>query len=156
MSGDMGEQVTRVPVQQPPPGVASAPAKPPFWYRYRAGVGALLLVNLGIGGYVLTRPKPVLDAQLSKEAVEPEPEKAKSAPEQAPALVVAAAVAAPEAAPPPPKVTVSEEEQRQVLQWVLEEKRKVKAQNKAEKASVDEEKRVLKQYLRASHLPPLV
>jgi hypothetical protein len=107
-------------------------------------------------GYVLTRPKPVLDAQLSKEAVEPEPEKAKSAPEQAPALVVAAAVAAPEAAPPPPKVTVSEEEQRQVLQWVLEEKRKVKAQNKAEKASVDEEKRVLKQYLRASHLPPLV
>jgi hypothetical protein len=50
IGGDMGEQVTRVPVQQPPPGVASAPAKPPFWYRYRAGVGALLLVNLGIGG----------------------------------------------------------------------------------------------------------
>ncbi|KAG0594407.1 hypothetical protein M758_UG074600 [Ceratodon purpureus] len=155
--GEMGEQVVRVPVVQQPAATAvpTAPLKPPFWYRYRAGVGALLLVNLGIGGYVLSRPKPVLDSQLHKGAIEPEPAKAKSAPEHVPVPVVAAAVAAPEWAPPP-KVTISEEEQRQVLEWILQERRKVKTRNKAEKARIDEEKKMLKQFLRASHLPPLL
>ena len=46
----MGEPAARVPVQQPAAAVPSPLAKAPFWYRYRAGVGALLLVNLGIGG----------------------------------------------------------------------------------------------------------
>lgn len=46
----MGEKAARVPVQGSASAVPSAPMKPPFWYRYRAGVGALLLVNLGIGG----------------------------------------------------------------------------------------------------------
>ena len=104
----------------------------------------------------MTRPKPVIDAQLNQGTVEPEHEKAKSAPEQAPVPVAAATtVAAPEWTLPP-KVTISEEEQRQVLKWVLEEKRKVKAPNKAEKKRIDEEKRMLKQYLRSSHLPTLV
>lgn len=102
----------------------------------------------------MSRPRPELNAQLNHGKVEPEPEKSTSAPEQVPVPAAAADVAAPEWVAPP-KVTISEEEQRQVLHWVLEERRKVKAQNKAEKAKVDEEKRMLKQLLRASDLPSL-
>lgn len=146
--GDMGE--VRVP-QQP------VPVKAPLWYRYRASVGALLLVNLGIGGYVLTRPRPEIDAKLlnpEKKRVAPEEagEKQESAPTQAAA---AAAAEAPEWVPPA-KAAISEGEQRQVLQWVLDERRKVKGANKAEKARIDDEKRVIKQLLRETHLPPLV
>jgi hypothetical protein len=142
--GDMGEPV-RVP-QQPP-----VPVKAPLWYRYRAGVGALLLVNLGIGGYVLSRPRPEIDAKLlnPEKRVAPEAgEKEKTAPTQA-------AAEEPEWVAPS-KPSISEEEQRQVLQWVLDERRKVKGVNKAEKARIDEEKRVIKHLLRESHLPPLV
>lgn len=46
----MGDSSARATAQQPAGAVPSAPLKPPLWYRYRAGVGALLLVNLGIGG----------------------------------------------------------------------------------------------------------
>jgi len=154
MSGETGE-IPRMAVQQPVP--STPPVKAPFWYRYRAGVGALLLVNLGIGGYVLSRPRPVIDANsLNPEKVESvEAEKKKTAPAQAPVPAVApSVVAAPEWAPPPKKA-ISEEEQRQVLQWVLEERRKVKGLNKAEKARIDEEKRLLKELLRGSQLPPL-
>ncbi|XP_024385913.1 uncharacterized protein [Physcomitrium patens] len=152
----MGDSSARATAQQPAGAVPSAPLKPPLWYRYRAGVGALLLVNLGIGGYVLSRPRPVLDAQLHNTAAEPEKEKA--VPEQVPVAVVASAVAADEAPQwaPPSKVPISEDEQRQMLQWVLEEKRKVKTKNKAEKTRINEDKKLLKQYLRSSQLPPLV
>jgi len=99
----------------------------------------------------------VIDANsLNPEKVESaEAEKKKTAPAQAPVPAVApSVVAAPEWAPPPKKA-ISEEEQRQVLQWVLEERRKVKGLNKAEKARIDEEKRLLKELLRGSQLPPL-
>jgi len=106
---------------------------------------------------VLSRPRPVIDANiLNPEKVESEVEKKKSAPAQAPVPVVAPSVAAAPEWTPPPKTTVSEEEQRQVLQWVLEERRKIKGLNKAEKARIDEEKQLLKQLLRGSQLPPLI
>lgn len=46
----MADSATRVPVQQPAVAVPAVSAKLASYYRYRAGVGALLLVNLGIGG----------------------------------------------------------------------------------------------------------
>lgn len=141
--GNMGESV-RVP-QQPQP----VPVKAPLWYRYRAGVGALLLVNLGIGGYVLSRPRPEIDAKLLN------PEK-RAAPEEKQESAPTQAVAEEPEWVPPSKASISEDEQRQVLQWVLDERRKVKGVNKAEKARIDEEKRVIKHLLRESHLPPLV
>lgn len=106
----------------------------------------------------MSRPRPVIDASvLNPEKAKPkEAEKEKTAPAQAaPVPAVASSVAAPEWTPPP-KTTISEEEQRQVLQWVLDERRKEKGLNKAQKARIDEEKKLLKQFLRGDHLPPLV
>ncbi|MED6216478.1 hypothetical protein PIB30_008177 [Stylosanthes scabra] len=46
-----------------------------------------------------------------------------------------------------------EEQQREVLQWMLQEKRKMKAKDKAEKKQIDEEKAILKRFLRAKSIP---
>ncbi|MED6136493.1 hypothetical protein PIB30_056583 [Stylosanthes scabra] len=46
-----------------------------------------------------------------------------------------------------------EEQQREVLQWMLQEKRKVKPKDKAEKKQIDDEKAILKRFLRAESIP---
>ncbi|XP_024395294.1 uncharacterized protein [Physcomitrium patens] len=147
--GEMADSATRVPVQQPAVAVPAVSAKLASYYRYRAGVGALLLVNLGIGGYVFYHSRPFLDDQTHHITDKPV--------SAVPGAPVASSVADNAAHPwtPPPKVPVSEDEQRQVLQWMLEEMRKVNTQNKAEKARIDEDKKLLKQLLRERHLPSL-
>jgi hypothetical protein len=69
-----------------------------------------------------------------------------------------AAIAKPEEPAPPPKRVLpplSQDEQRQVYKWMLEEKRKTKSQNAAEKAKINEEKALLKEIIRAEYLPRL-
>lgn len=56
------------------------------------------------------------------------------------------------AAPLPP---IPEDEQRRVYKWMLEEKRKVKPRDAAEKKRLDDEKALLKQIIRADTLPVL-
>jgi len=50
---------------------------------------------------------------------------------------------------------IPEDEQRQLYKWILEEKRKVKPRNAAEKKKLDEEKALLKEFIRAGSLPSL-
>uniref|UniRef100_A0ACD5W153 Uncharacterized protein n=1 Tax=Avena sativa TaxID=4498 RepID=A0ACD5W153_AVESA len=81
------------------------------------------------------------------------------------AAAAAAALASPpapiakpaEPAPPPKRVLppLSQDEQRQVYRWMLEEKRKIKPQNAAEKTKINEEKALLKEIIRAESLPRL-
>ncbi|KAG8086568.1 hypothetical protein GUJ93_ZPchr0010g11168 [Zizania palustris] len=62
------------------------------------------------------------------------------------------------AAPTPRKVLppISEDEQRQLYRWMLEEKRKTKApKSAAEKKKIDEDKALLKEFIRAESLPSL-
>ncbi|KAJ7538277.1 hypothetical protein O6H91_11G041400 [Diphasiastrum complanatum] len=49
----------------------------------------------------------------------------------------------------------SEDQQREILRWVLAEKRKIKPANPAEKKKIDEEKKLLKEFLRAKSLPSI-
>lgn len=100
-------------------------------------------------GYVFYHSRPFLDDQTHHITDKPV--------SAVPGAPVASSVADNAAHPwtPPPKVPVSEDEQRQVLQWMLEEMRKVNTQNKAEKARIDEDKKLLKQLLRERHLPSL-
>ena len=59
---------------------------------------------------------------------------------------------------PTPKIVLpplSEDEQRQVYKWMLEEKRKIKPRNAAEKNKINEEKALLKEFIRAESLPRL-
>lgn len=48
---------------------------------------------------------------------------------------------------------VPEGQQRELFKWILEEKRKMKPQNRKEKQHVDEEKAILKQFIRKESIP---
>lgn len=50
---------------------------------------------------------------------------------------------------------IPEEEKRELFKWILEEKRKVKPKNHEEKRQTDEEKAILKQFIRAESIPDL-
>lgn len=48
---------------------------------------------------------------------------------------------------------IPEDQQRELFKWVLEEKRKVKPKDLEEKKRIDEEKAILKQFIRAESIP---
>lgn len=60
------------------------------------------------------------------------------------------------AAPEPVKVArkpIPEDDQRELFKWILEEKRKIEPKDRKEKKRVDEEKAILKQFIRAERIP---
>ncbi|KAM7483834.1 hypothetical protein LguiB_008417 [Lonicera macranthoides] len=50
---------------------------------------------------------------------------------------------------------IPEDQQRELFKWILEEKRKVKPRDREEKKRIDEEKALIKQFLRAKSIPTL-
>lgn len=50
---------------------------------------------------------------------------------------------------------ISEEQQRELFQWMLEEKRKLAPKNTEEKEKIDRDKAILKKFIRAKSLPKL-
>uniref|UniRef100_A0A803MDF9 Uncharacterized protein n=2 Tax=Chenopodium quinoa TaxID=63459 RepID=A0A803MDF9_CHEQI len=50
---------------------------------------------------------------------------------------------------------ITEDQQRELFKWILDEKRKVKPRNRDEKKQIDEEKAILKQFIRAKSNPSL-
>lgn len=57
--------------------------------------------------------------------------------------------------PPKPREPIPENEQRELYKWMLEEKRKLKPKDPEEKKHIDEEKTILKQFIRAKSIPSL-
>jgi len=51
------------------------------------------------------------------------------------------------------RAPIPDEQQREVFKWILEEKRKVKPKDAMEKKQIDEDKDILKQFLRANSIP---
>ncbi|KAK4258244.1 hypothetical protein QN277_007715 [Acacia crassicarpa] len=49
--------------------------------------------------------------------------------------------------------STTDEQQREVFKWMLEEKRKLKPKDRVEKKQIDEEKALLKRFLRAENIP---
>lgn len=47
------------------------------------------------------------------------------------------------------------DKQRELFKWILEEKRKIKPRDPEEKKQIDEEKAILKQFIRAKSIPNL-
>lgn len=45
------------------------------------------------------------------------------------------------------------DQQRELFKWILEEKRKIKPKDREEKKRIDEEKAILKQFIRAKSVP---
>ncbi|KAH7855622.1 hypothetical protein Vadar_026856 [Vaccinium darrowii] len=50
---------------------------------------------------------------------------------------------------------IPEDQQRELFKWILEEKRKVKPKDREEKKRIDEEKALLKKFIRAKSIPSL-
>lgn len=55
--------------------------------------------------------------------------------------------------PVPVRQPIPEDQQREIFKWILEEKRKVKPQNREEKKRIDEEKAILKEFIRSESVP---
>ena len=77
------------------------------------------------------------------------------------ALVVTTATPVPEEPALSPPITepvqvrqpIPEDQQRELFKWILEEKRKVKPKDREEKKQINEEKALLKQFIRAKSIP---
>lgn len=141
------------PAPPPPPPPTAAEAKKGFMRRM---FPFLLAVNAFVGAYVLVRtyykdedspPKNAhsASASASATATDSTPSPAGDSPDP---VAVAAVPTKPVPLPPIP-----EDDQRRVYKWMLEEKRKVKPQNAAEKKRLDDEKALLKHIIRADTLP---
>lgn len=137
------------PSLSPPPPPSGGPPTPPkesFARRYKFVWPLLLTVNLAIGVYLFLR------TNTKKEGTEDG-----DVPEEIPTAASSTAVVPEKPAPVPPPIKVRppipEDEQRQLFKWLLEEKRKLKPANPAEKKRIDEEKAILKQYIRAKSIP---
>ncbi|XP_010416972.1 PREDICTED: uncharacterized protein LOC109124854 isoform X2 [Camelina sativa] len=51
---------------------------------------------------------------------------------------------------------IPEDEQKELFKWILEEKRKMEPKDRTEKKRIDEEKAILKQFIRADRIPKLL
>ncbi|KAL8122800.1 hypothetical protein AgCh_010973 [Apium graveolens] len=139
---------SKIPPSAPPPRPPTPP-KESFARRYKFLWPLLITVNVAVGAYIFTR--------TSKKGVVEEEEE----PATTEAATIAAAVS--ENPVPPAAVTqpvklrepIPEDQQRVLFKWLLEEKRKVKAKDPEEKKRIDEEKALLKQFIRAKSIPSL-
>ncbi|CAA7397273.1 unnamed protein product [Spirodela intermedia] len=114
----------------------------------------LLVVNFAVGAYVLLRTTEKKSAE--KEEEDPvkkgvSSNQAETSKPEAPQQLPLPRPEAPKVALPP----VPESRQRELFKWILEEKRKVKPGSPAEKKKLNEEKALLKKYIRAESIPNL-
>lgn len=54
-----------------------------------------------------------------------------------------------------PREPIPENQQRELFKWILDEKRKVKPKDAEEKKRIDDEKAILKQFIRAKSIPSI-
>ncbi|KAL2929976.1 Protein strawberry notch-like protein 1 [Bienertia sinuspersici] len=116
-----------------------------------------MIANFGLGAYIFAMAKMKEGSSKSEKQVE--------APLVVPAVTSAPKVDRSEepeivAATPIAELMkvhepISEDEQRDLFKWILNEKRKAKPRNRDEKRRIDEEKSILKQFIRADSIPSL-
>ncbi|XP_026399484.1 uncharacterized protein LOC113295358 [Papaver somniferum] len=132
------------------------PHKESFARRYKFVWPILLTVNLGIGAYLFVR------SGQKKRLVAEDDEVAASAPSSATSTTTApiseqsvTEPVKPIAQPVKPQTPIPAEQQRELYKWILEEKRKVKPTSAEEKKKLDEEKAVLKAFIRSKTIPSI-
>ncbi|OEL35358.1 hypothetical protein BAE44_0003622 [Dichanthelium oligosanthes] len=113
----------------------------------------LLATNVFIGVYVFAKTYKRDQEKKNAEATATAAAAAALSPASAPAKAADPAPA-PATTPAPKRVLppLSEDEQRQVYKWMLEEKRKIEPRDAAEKNKINEEKALLKEFIRAESL----
>ncbi|XP_058069279.1 uncharacterized protein LOC131218627 isoform X2 [Magnolia sinica] len=130
----------------PPP----TPPKESFARRYKFVWPLLLAVNLAVGGYLFMRTKKkdtgAEDDEIAGETPAPIASTTALVPEKT-------SLVPPIAKPIEVRQPIPEHEQRELFKWMLEEKRKAKPSNPSEKKRIDEEKAILKQFIRSKSIP---
>ncbi|KAI4381870.1 hypothetical protein MLD38_007897 [Melastoma candidum] len=136
------------PLPPPPP-----PAKEPFARRYKFLWPLLLAVNIAVGAYLFMRTSKK-DTKVAEE--EEDAKVAISPPTSSPVTSTASVVpSTPVVQPMIAKEPIPPSQQRELFKWMLEEKRKTKPKDAEERKHIDEEKAILKQFIRAKSIPNL-
>jgi len=129
---------------------AEGPPKQSFLYRHRYLWSGLLVLNVALGGYLLLGTKKKTTG-VEDKVVE----------EKIPDVEVKTVVnetkyeALPSASVVTTTQQIPKEEQLQIFKWILDEKRKIKTSDQSEKKRIDEEKALLKQFIRSKEIPTL-
>ncbi|XP_022728939.1 uncharacterized protein LOC111284531 [Durio zibethinus] len=129
--------------------------------RYKPIWRILLISNLALGAYMFAKARrknsSIIDNKPAKTGAEhgkTETESDVSSHPVATALVYEEPPILPVIAQPTKVLEpISEDQQRELFKWILEEKRKVKPNDPKERKRIDEEKAVLKQFIRAESIP---
>ncbi|KAK9715768.1 hypothetical protein RND81_06G187800 [Saponaria officinalis] len=149
--------------QPPPPPLPPPPSSIPEIptariQRYKLAWRVFMIGNLGLGAYIFARAKmkdsnvktqkAQLPSPLPLPTTTPEPTADNvEEPEIASSTPIADLVKVCEPVP--------EDQQRELFQWILDEKRKIKPRNKDDKKRIDDEKAILKMFIRSESVPPL-
>ncbi|XP_060172880.1 uncharacterized protein LOC132603713 isoform X3 [Lycium barbarum] len=117
--------------------------------------GILLLINIFSSVYLVSFPA-YLFMRTKKNDVGAEAGEVSDSSTSAVTAVAEKQATVP--APVQPAVVhepIPEKQQRELMKWILEEKRKLKPKDPEEKRRIDEEKALLKQFIRAKSIPSL-
>ncbi|KAK1416881.1 hypothetical protein QVD17_26000 [Tagetes erecta] len=146
-SSSMASQSTTSSSSRVPP----TPPKESFARRYKFLWPLLLAVNFSIGAYLFMRTKKKENIEEHVTTVTSTPTSAVST-----ASVVDSSTSHPVVVEPPKvREPIPLDQKRELFKWILEEKRKIKPKDPEEKKKIDEEKAILKQFIRAKSIPPL-
>ncbi|CAL5199251.1 unnamed protein product [Lathyrus oleraceus] len=139
----------------PPPAPPTALPMKRFKFVWRF----LLLSNLALGAFLFARAKRRDSMEIHRKKTAHRLPKAKATVEVPPELPTSSAdlnyddFLFPVTMPADVRAPIPEEQQREVFKWMLEEKRKMKPKDAMEKKQIDEEKDILKQFMRAKSIP---
>ncbi|KAL8464063.1 hypothetical protein ACS0TY_033835 [Phlomoides rotata] len=120
--------------------------------RYKFLWRVFLISNFAIGAYMFAQAGK-RDRRKKKSEVPGEVASVSDA-------VTAPAQEEPIVSPPVARPVVElqpipEDQQREIFKWILEERRKLKPHNREEKKRIDEEKAILKEYIRSESVPSI-
>ncbi|XP_041006082.1 uncharacterized protein LOC121250904 isoform X2 [Juglans microcarpa x Juglans regia] len=146
-----------------PPSPPSFPPKESLINRCKPIWRSFLIFNLALGAYMFAgaRKKDAVIANSKSAEKKFDDHKATkedpSEPITSPATPIAEMPYLPYSVLEPLKVLepIPEDQQLELFQWILEEKRKAKPKSRQEKQRNDEDKAILKQYIRAKSIPSL-
>ncbi|KAL9224704.1 hypothetical protein vseg_000715 [Gypsophila vaccaria] len=125
--------------------------------RYKLAWRVFMIGNLGLGAYIFARAKMKASNVKTEKTLQKSPLPPPTTPEP-----TVETVEEPEIAPSTPiadlvrvSEPVPEEKQREIFKWILDEKRKMKPRNKDDKKRIDDEKAILKMFIRSEAVPPI-
>ncbi|KAK4415666.1 hypothetical protein Salat_2674000 [Sesamum alatum] len=125
----------------------------PVLKRYKFLWRVFLIFNFALGAYMFAQPgrkEKVKEKSEVPAEVAPPPATVTAPPvEEEP--VISPPITKPVIVRPP----LPEDQQREIFKWMLEEKRKVKPKSRDDKQRNDEEKAILKEFIRSQSLPSI-